>query len=204
MNTTSKFLRLGYGLALVMACGLLAASVQDKTALELAKEGNKYVIEQSQDKVIQIRSDKSTGGTTPNTWYITYYENVATVKGSEMKFATGTELKFVGSYLQTVKRNVRILDSESDNYSEMDPQKLLVDSESALSIALKQPILDNLHVLATDMRLEQSTDAGNPVWKVSIWAAKKGTKVDVKVGEIWLSSVDGKICKINVDPARAS
>jgi hypothetical protein len=203
MKTLSQFHRLGFGLAIIMACGLLTASVQDKTALELAKEGNKYVIEQSQDKVVQIRSEKSTGGTTPNTWYITYFEGINTPKGTELKLATGTELKFVGSYLQTVKRNVRLLDSESDSYAELDPQKLLVDSESALSIALKQPILDNLHVLATDMRLEQNPE-GSPVWKVSIWAAKKGTKVDVKVGEIWLSSVDGKVCKINVDPARAS
>jgi hypothetical protein len=186
-----------------MACGLLTASVQDRTALELAKEGNKYVIEQSQDKVVQIRSEKSTGGTTPSTWYIVYYENLSSLKGSDMKVTTGTELKFVGSTLQTVKRNVRLVDSESDSFAELDQQKLLVDSQSALSIALKQPILENLRVLATDMRLEQGTE-GNPVWKVSIWAAKKDTKVDVKVGEIWLSSVDGKVCKINVDPARAS
>ena len=61
----------GFKLAVLglMLSGLahpLAAA--EPTALSLIKEGNRYVGEDVKDQVVQIRSDKSVGGLTPNVW----------------------------------------------------------------------------------------------------------------------------------------
>ncbi|HEY1172176.1 MAG TPA: hypothetical protein VGH19_12455 [Verrucomicrobiae bacterium] len=202
MKTTFQFSKIAtLGLTLVMACGLLTASVLDRTALDLAKEGNKYVIEQSRDKIVQIRSDKSSRSTTPTTWYVVYFESLTPVENATSRFATGTELKFTAGNLVSVKRNVQLLGLTTEQYAEMDASQLKVDSDKALDIALREPILENLKVMGTDMTLTQGTE-GFPIWKISIWAAKKDTKIDLKVGEIWVSSVDGKVSKINVNPGR--
>jgi hypothetical protein len=173
----------------------------DRTAFELVKEGNKYVIEPSRDKVVQIRSEKSAQGTTPTTWFVVYYDSVKETEVKDFRFATGTEIKFSAGNLISIRRDVRLLDSPSEHYTEMDSSMLTVDSDRALSIALKEPVLESLSVKSTDMTLKQGPD-GYPVWKISIWAIKKNTKIDVKTGEIWISCVDGKVCRITVDPAR--
>jgi hypothetical protein len=201
MKTTFLTSRLILGLALVMACSLLTASVLDRTAFDLAKEGNKYVVEQSRDKVVQIRSEKSSRSVTPTTWYVLYYESLSAPDNGTTRIATGTELKFTSGNLVSVKRNVSLLSSSSDQYAEMDSSMMTVDSDRALEIALKEPVLTSLKVMSTDMTLSQGSE-GYPVWKISIWAAKKDAKIDLKVGEIWVSSVDGKVTKINVNPGR--
>jgi hypothetical protein len=120
MKTTLQFSRFTLGLALALTCGLLTASVLDRTALELAKEGNKYVIEQSKDKIVEIRSDKSSRSTTPTTWYVVYFESVTPIENGTSRFATGTELKFTSGNLVSVKRNVQLLSVGSDQYAELD------------------------------------------------------------------------------------
>lgn len=202
MKTTHQLSRLTLGLALATLGGLLTASVLDRTALELAKEGNKYVVEQSRDKVVQIRSEKSPRNTTtPATWYVVYYDSLKPSEDGKVRFATGTEVKFTGGNLVSVTRNVQVLSSDTDEFGEMDYGNLKVDSDRALEIALKEPVLENLKVMATDVTLEQGTE-DFPVWKISVWANKKGTPIDLKVGQIWVSSVDGKVCKITINPGR--
>lgn len=201
MKTIHQFSRILAGLALFTICGFLTASVMDRTAFELVKEGNKYVIEQSHDKVVRIRSEKSARGTIPSTWYVFYYESLKPLESGDSRIATGTEIKFSSGNLVSIRRNVRLLEDSSEPYSEIDPAMMTVDSDRALGIALREPVLESLSVASTDMTLEQGPD-GYPVWKISIWAIKKNTKIDVKTGEIWVSCVDGKVCKITVNPAR--
>src|SRR5262245_8518003 len=50
-----------------------SAPAAEMTAFELAKEGNRYVGEQSKDKVVQIRSEKSVASMIPDIWYVVYY-----------------------------------------------------------------------------------------------------------------------------------
>ena len=59
------------GLA-VLALALLpnVVSAKELSAYDLIKEGNRYVGEQSKDKVVQIRSEKSIGGLTPTVWFV--------------------------------------------------------------------------------------------------------------------------------------
>ena len=51
-----------------LVLGAWAARGGDPTALQLIKEGNRFIGEQSKDKVQQIRSDKSIAGLTPSIW----------------------------------------------------------------------------------------------------------------------------------------
>lgn len=177
------------------------ASVMDRSAFELAKDGDKYIVESSRDKVIQIRSEKSIHGLTPNVWYVVYFDSMKETGVENYRFAYATELKFSSGNLVSIKRDKELLNSSSEQYTPMDMSSMTVDSTQALSIALKEPVLESLKVSGSDMTLEQGPE-GYPVWKVSVWAIKNGTKIDVKVGEIWISSLDGKVCKLTVDPAR--
>ena len=75
---------------LLAALGLaLSALGAELTAFNLIKEGNRYVGEQSKDKIVQIRSEKSVGALTPQVWYVVYYDPTATLKASEVKFGAG-------------------------------------------------------------------------------------------------------------------
>ncbi len=180
-------------ITITMAIGLCSASAKDETAFELAKLGNKHIGEQAKDKVVQIRSEKSIGTTTPNVWYVVYRDETATMKAVEVKFGAGK--------MMTVKRPFRLLEPITDKDNVLDTKKLKTDSDKALKIALKEPILENLKITASEMKLERGP-AVDPVWKISLWAAKlKGSK-DVKIGEIWLDCADGKVNKIDINPSR--
>src|SRR5690242_116300 len=80
----------------------LPALAADSTAFDLIKEGNRYVGEQSKDKIVQIRSEKSVGTINPNVWYVVYYDPTATLKSVEVKFGAGKML--------SVKRPLRLLE----------------------------------------------------------------------------------------------
>ncbi len=56
------------------------ASAADTTALKLIKPANEYVGKDVQDKVVQIRSEKSVASLTPNIWYVVFYDHDATFK----------------------------------------------------------------------------------------------------------------------------
>ena len=194
MRMTFPFRHLGITFAAcVLATSALTASAKDLTAFDLAKEGNKYVGEQAKDKVVQIRSDKSIGTTTPNVWFVVYRDETATMKAVEVKFGAGK--------MMSVKRPLRLLEPITDKDGTLDEKKLKTDSDKALKIALKEPILENLKVTASEMKLERGPDS-DPVWKISLWAAKlKGSK-DVKIGEIWIDCDDAKVSKIDITPSR--
>jgi hypothetical protein len=61
----------------------------EPTVFELIKEGNRCVGEQSKDRVLEIRSDKSIGGLVPNIWHIVYYDPDAKSGRAEVKFGAG-------------------------------------------------------------------------------------------------------------------
>ena len=77
--------------SIALAC--LRTQAADYTALELIKEGNRYVGEQAKDKVVQIRSEKSVASLTPIVWYGVFYDSTATLKAVEVKFGAGKRLQ---------------------------------------------------------------------------------------------------------------
>jgi len=186
LNTTRNRAALILGVLLLP----LVASAREATALELIKEGNRYIGEQAKDKVVQIRSEKSIGGLEPNIWYVVYYDTTASLKAVEVKFGAGKMLD--------VKRPFRLLEPISGGDSPMDREKLKVDSDQAIKTARKEPLLEKLKLTGTALRLERVKEVG-PVWKVKFWAEKlrKPTE-DVNIGEVHISAEDGKVIKTDL------
>ena len=180
---------------LVAACVLsFGARASEPTALSLIKEGDRYVGEQAKDKIVQIRSEKSLGTLTPNIWYIVFFDPTATLKATEVKFGAG---KMLG-----VKRPMRLLEPVTHGDIPLDADKLKVDSDLAISTAVKEPLLENLKITATLLKLERVGEGvlgggmAQPVWKVRLWAAKlRDPSRDADIGEVWVSALDGKVLK---------
>ena len=182
--------------ALLLAGGLsqIAALAAEPTAFELIKEGNRHVGEEAKGRVVQIRSEKSIGSLMPNIWYVVYYDPDATAKATEVKFAAGTKV--------SVKRPARILEPITRSHRELAREKLKIDSDKAIQIAKSDPLLKNVTLTNTEMRLERG-EAEQPVWKVKLWAAKiRKPSETVNIGEIHISAEDGKVVKNDLKPGR--
>ena len=176
----------------------IAARAAEPTAFELVKEANRYVGEQAKDRVVQVRSEKSIGTLTPNIWYVVLFDPTATMKAQEVKFGAGKMLE--------VKRPFRLLEPAFGGDKQMDKEKLKVDSDAAIKTAMEEPLLKNLKITATQLKLEQSNDSalgtgntGQGIWKVRLWAAKlRDPSRDADIGEVWVSALDGKVVKTDL------
>jgi hypothetical protein len=176
--------------ALALATGPLAMA-GEMTAFQLVKEGNHYISEQSKDKLVQIRSDKSVASLTPNIWYVVYYDPDASLKAVEVKFGGGQKMK--------VSRPWRLLEPVTGEDKVLDSSKLRVDSNRALEIASAQPLVKNLTLRASQLWLLHG-DLG-PVWKVKLWAAKlRHPNDDADVGVVIISADDGSVVNTDLHP----
>jgi hypothetical protein len=175
---------------------LSQAAAKDATALELAKEGNRYLGEQSKDKVVQIHSDKSIAGLTPDIWHVVYYDPDTTLKAIEVKFVSGKKAD--------VSRPLRLLEPIRGGDAPLSREKLKTDSDAALEIARKEPLLEKLTLKASRLTLTRyGHDDSTPVWKVRFWAAKlKHPEDDADIGEVIISAEDGKVLKADLKPER--
>ncbi len=184
--------------------GLPARGADNPTALQLIKEGDRYVGEQCKDKVVRIRSERSVGSVVPNIWYVEYYDPTATLKATEVKFGAGKMME--------VKRPLHLLEPVTGGESPLELEKLKIDSDQALNTALKEPLLENIKVTATRLRLERVGEGvlgrsapSEAVWKVTLWAAKmRDGNRSVDIGDIWVSATDAKVLKIDLHPGRLS
>ena len=168
-----------------------AAFASELTAFQLIKEGNRHLGEEARDRVVQIRSEKSVGSLTPNIWYVVYYDPDATAKAAEVKFGAGKKM--------SVKRPARLIELGSGAHRELNRDKMKVDSDKAIEIAKKEPLLNNLTLTNTQLWLERdlwSADKDLPVWKVRLWAAKirKPTE-SADIGDIYVAAEDGKVLR---------
>jgi len=186
--TTTRKMSIG-ALLMMMPAGLALAA--DPTAFSLVKEGNKYVGEQSKDKVVQIRSEKSVGTMIPNIWYVVYYDPDATLKAVEVKFGAGQKMD--------VSRPLRLLEPVTGADKILDASKLKVDSDKALAIAKAQPLLKNLTLVASQLWLQHSDEG--PRWKIKLWAAKlKNPGDQADVGDVYVSTADGSVVRNDLHP----
>src|ERR1043166_9704442 len=187
----TREIRRGLGLILLGLAGLSRAALSaEPTAFELIKEGNRHVGEEAKEKVVQIRSDKSIGTLTPTIWYVVYYDPDATAKATEVKFGAGKKL--------TVKRPPRVLEPFLGTHRPLNREKMKIDSDKAIDVATKEPLLANLELKATQLWLERPAWSADevPVWKVRLWAAKlKHPDQDADIGEVFVSAEDGKVVK---------
>lgn len=161
----------------------------EPTAFDLIKEGNKHIGEEARDRVVELRSERSVGTLTPNVWFVVYYDPDATAKATEVKFGAGRKL--------SVKRPARLLEFASGN-RELDKAKLKTDSDKALAIAAKEPLLSKIELKASQMTLQRNNDY-DVVWKVRLWAAKLRKPSDIAdIGEVWVSAEKGTVVKTDL------
>ena len=172
--------------AALFLAGARAGQAGEATAFELIKAGNHYVGEQSKDKVVQIRSEKSVASLVPNIWYVVYYDPDATLKAVEVKFGAGQKLD--------VSHPLRLLEPITGENKVLEVAKLQVDSDKALELAAAEPLLKPLTLKASQLWLQHSDEG--PVWKVKFWAAKlKNPNDDVDIGEVYISADQGKVVR---------
>lgn len=165
----------------VLAATVVQCLAGETTALELIREGNRYVGEQFKDKVVMIRSEKSVATLTPQAWLINYRNDLTSLKG--------IEVKFVGGKMADVDSSVR-------GGKPFDLSKIKIDSDRALTVVTNEAILKNLTLRATKMSLERLGESGVPAWRVQVWAAKLRSPADsTSIGEIFLSAEDGSVLK---------
>ncbi|MHB8520959.1 MAG: hypothetical protein ACYDH9_09380 [Limisphaerales bacterium] len=161
----------------------------EPTAFSLIKEGNRYVGEQSKDKVVQIRSEKSVGTLTPAVWFIVYYDPDATLKAVEVKFGAGRKLD--------VSHPLRLLEPVTGGDRILDRSKLKVDSDKAIRIATAEPLLNSLTLKATQLWLQRGDEG--LVWKVRLWAAKLSHPTEnVDIGDVYISASNGEVVRANL------
>ena len=195
MQNTARFASLRFATALAGLTLSLVARAAEPSAFDLIKEGDRYVGEQAKDRVVQIRSEKSIGSLTPNIWYVVFYDPTASLKAVEVKFGAGKML--------TVKRPWRLIEPVSGGDLPLDREKLKIDSPEAVKIALKEPLLQNLKITATQLKLDRVGEGvlgqggpGQGVWKVRLFAAKlRNPERDADIGELWISANDGQQVK---------
>jgi hypothetical protein len=167
------------------------AFAAEPMAFELIKLGNDYVGVQSKNKVVQIRSEKSVASLTPNIWYVVYYDPDATFKAVQVKFGAGEKLD--------VSHPGRVFERLSDEKKPLDADKLKIDSDKAIKIAVAQPLLKNLTLKATQLWLEHG-DLG-PQWRIKLWAARlKNPNANADIGIVILSATDGSVIKTDLHP----
>ncbi len=158
------------------------------TAFEVIKEANRHVGDDTRDRIVQIRSEKSVGDLSPNIWYVVFYDPDATFKATEVKVGAGKKMD--------VKRPARVLEY-LDADKVLDKKKMNVDSDKALQTAAKEPLLEKLTLKASQLWLESRV--GVPTWRVRLWAAKlQNPNRHVDIGEVFVSAEDGKVTKLDL------
>jgi hypothetical protein len=160
------------------------ARAAEPTAFELIKEGNRHVGEDSKDKVVQIRSEKSIGGLMPSTWWIVFFDRDARMKA--------TEVRFDGGKKTDVQRPFRLFERAGNYRNVLDRSKLKIDSDEALKVAQHDGLLDKVKLTNSKMVLERWEDL--TVWKVTFWAEKaRDASRTVDVGQVFVDATDGKV-----------
>lgn len=174
------------GIAAVTLSLIFSVHADDVTAINLIKEGDKYVGDDVKGKVVEIRSEKSNGGLTPDIWYVAYDDEDATFKIAEVKFEGGKKT--------SVRRPTRPLELTARNMEIMDRKKLNIDSDKAQAIAAGDSSLSGAKLSAMQFWLQNKD--GGPVWKVKLWAQKTDHPDKIAdIGEIYISADDGKVMR---------
>jgi hypothetical protein len=171
----------------------LPAYAANPTAFQLIEEGNKHVGETAKNKIVQIRSERSVASLTPKVWYVVFYDPTATFKASEVKFGAGKMI--------SVKRPLRLIEPVTGDHRPLDREKLKIDSDQALEIALKEPLLEDVKLQSSQFWLERGDE--QPVWRIRLWAARTSRpQHSADIGEVFISAEDGKVVRNNLHPSR--
>jgi hypothetical protein len=96
---------------------------------------------------------------------------------------------------------LRLLEPVTGDHKPLDREKLKIDSDKALEIALKEPLLDGLKLQSAQFWLERGDE--QPVWRIRLWAQKIPKPQQMAdVGEVFVSAEDGKVVRNTLHPSR--
>lgn len=160
------------------------------TALAVAKIGDKLIPSHAKDKVIQIYSERSENGLAPDVWYVEYYDPTVAFKKTQLKFVRGKVVE--------TTHPKHVLDTFSGT-KQLNWRKLKIDSDKALSIALKDPLLKHLDLQAAQYWLQLSSVG--PTWKLRFWMPQlsKPGKLN-QIGDVYILSQTGEILREELHP----
>lgn len=165
------------------------AKAEDTQALELIKPANDYVGKDTKNKIIQIRSEKSIAGLTPNIWYVVFYDHDATFRTTEVKFGAGEKLD--------LRHPMRQPFAYINDKNLLDLKAIKIDSNQAIKIATSQPLLEKLTVRASQLWLENQDNV--PTWRVRLWVQKlRHPNSDANIGDVYISAQDGSVIKTDL------
>lgn len=170
-----------------MAAGI--ASAEQLTAFALARKGDRYIGEQSRDKVVGLHSERSVGGLEPEVWRVIYFDPAAHLKM--------TEVKFVDGRMEKVARPLEFWKDFGHQNIVFDTNQWRIDSDRALDIARSQPLLKGARLVASELTLEHGVEG--PVWKVRFWAARRDNpQSQPDIGCVFVSAQDGNVVRADL------
>src|SRR5262249_11614685 len=105
-----------------------------------------------------------------------------------------------------VTRPVRLLEPITRAQDPLPNEKLKIDSDRAIDIATREPVLEKLTLKSSRLVLERrGFDDATPVWKVQLWAARLSNPAEsADVGEVIISAEDGTVLKSDLHPDRVN
>jgi len=110
-------------------------------------------------------------------------------------------VKFANGEMAQVSHPFRLLEPVTGNDRQLESSRLKIDSDRALSIALKNPMFEHVDVKAVQFWLEHG-DTG-PRWRIRFWAAKRSNPGNVPdIGELFISSDQGDVVRNDLHTER--
>ena len=161
------------------------------TALQLLQKGNSYVSARSQNRVLQIASERTPVDEAPRSWRLSYFDEKASAKTVEVRFEAGE--------MERVFEPSAFLGLFSFGSSKtLDLDKVGIDSDRAIRIAASQCDPTEVTLKFVEVKLERGY-GGLPVWNVKLFGIAPGRSADdASLGFVILLAEDGKVLKKDI------
>jgi serine/threonine protein kinase len=158
-----------------------ASPPRQPTVLDLVSKGNSHVPEIAKNKILRAEAARFQVGTVPQRWRLTYYDPNAQYDAIELRFEKGQMAR-----LHEPTRLLGVLNPQAPK--PMDIEKIKIDSDEAVRIAVGLPTVASLSIKTLELELERGT-GGVPVWKVRLFS------IGQLEGSVNIAADDGKILK---------
>jgi hypothetical protein len=167
-----------------------AVALSKATALQLLQKGNSHVSTRSQNRVLQITSSRAPVDEVPQNWRILYYDDKATYKAVEVRFAAGE--------MERVYEPNRFFELFTGSSKTLDLAKVKIDSDQAIRIAVAECEVEKVMVKFVELKLERGY-GGLPVWNIKLFGIVPGkSSEDGGLGSVIVLAEDGKVLKKDI------
>ena len=168
-----------------------SAAPSAATALQLLRKGNAHVPSRSKNHVLQMVSERTALAEPPQIWRILFHDDKARYNAIEVRFKNGD--------MDRMFEPNRILDLFSFGPPKLlDLQKVKIDSDEAIRIALSASANENMEVKSVELKLERGY-GGLTVWNVKLFGTVQGRNPDeASLGSVIVLAEDGKVLKKDI------